>query len=107
MTEMLAVLAVLAVLMAVAMPNVISLKKSLDMAQLDEQAKQIYLAAQSSATALQTNGRLDNFEGVLGSDGNSSKLTNWPSDYPADDSGTERANQKIPDGYSEIGRAHV
>lgn len=100
MTEMLAVLAVLAVLMAVAMPNVISLKKSLDMAQLDEQAKQIYLAAQSSATALQTNGRLDNFEGVLGSDGNSSKLTNWPSDYPADDSGTERANQKIPDGYS-------
>ena len=58
MTELLTVVAILAVLIAVAVPAVIAASKTLKMRELDDTAREIFLAAQNTLTARKAEGAL-------------------------------------------------
>lgn len=55
---MLAVVGIIAVLCAIAIPSIIAIKRSLDFKRVNDHAKQIYLAAQTRLSDLRTNGNL-------------------------------------------------
>ncbi len=57
LAEVLIVVAIVAVLLAVAIPNVISYYRSLKLTELDDSARTIFLAAQNRLTALKNEGR--------------------------------------------------
>ncbi|MDO4516823.1 MAG: prepilin-type N-terminal cleavage/methylation domain-containing protein [Bacillota bacterium] len=59
LSEVLLVIAILAILMAVAIPGVIALRKNLKMMELDDTAREIFLAAQNNLTARKAAGTLD------------------------------------------------
>lgn len=63
MTELLTVVAILAVLIAVAVPTVIAASKTLKMRELDDTAREIFLAAQNTLTARKADGTLSAPEG--------------------------------------------
>ena len=63
MTELLTVVAILAVLIAVAVPAVIAASKTLKMRELDDTAREIFLAAQNTLTARKADGTLSAPEG--------------------------------------------
>ena len=63
MTELLTVVAILAVLIAVAVPAVIATSKTLKMRELDDTAREIFLAAQNTLTARKADGTLSVPEG--------------------------------------------
>ena len=71
LTELLTVVAILAVLAAVALPGVIKLRNGLKMMELDECARQLFLAAQNTLTARRADGTLSAPQGetVQGQDG--------------------------------------
>ncbi len=72
-TEMLTVVGILAVTMAVAIPSVIALRADLKMRELDDTAREIFLAAQNSMTARKAAGvslKLGEEDGGTGEDGN-------------------------------------
>ncbi|MEG1657610.1 MAG: type II secretion system protein, partial [Oscillibacter sp.] len=78
MAEVLTVIAIFAVLAAVAFPAVAQIQKRLDMAQLDEYARQIFLAAQNEVTAMKASGRLEGFAQAL----KGQEVDKMPADYP-------------------------
>ena len=63
MTELLTVVAILAVLIAVAVPAVVAASKTLKMRELDDTAREIFLAAQNTLTARKADGTLSAPEG--------------------------------------------
>ncbi|MBP3510106.1 pilus assembly FimT family protein [Oscillibacter sp.] len=71
LTELLTVVAILAVLMAVAIPAVIAISRNLKMRELDDTAREIFLAAQNVLTARKADGTLSDSKGdsVEGQDG--------------------------------------
>ena len=71
LTELLTVVAILAVLMAVAIPAVIAISRNLKMRELDDTAREIFLAAQNTLTARKADGTLSDSKGdsVEGQDG--------------------------------------
>lgn len=63
LTELLTVVAILAVLMAVAIPAVIAISRNLKMRELDDTAREIFLAAQNVLTARKADGTLETPKG--------------------------------------------
>ena len=63
LTEMLAALAIVAVLLAVAIPNLISLQRDLRLSQQNDFARQIYVAAQYSLSLRRSDGTLQTLGG--------------------------------------------
>ena len=61
-TEMLAAVAILAVLAALAIPNLIGLSKKLRQTELDAKAETIYIAAQNQLVRLRTGGNAEVYE---------------------------------------------
>lgn len=68
MAELLMVIALIAILSGVAMPNIVSARQSLSMMELDDTAKEIFVAAQNNLTARQATGTLDNPAGTTEDD---------------------------------------
>lgn len=59
LTEMMIVVAIIAILAAIAIPSIISLRNSLRFKQHNDYAKSIFMAAQSHLTDMRSDGRLD------------------------------------------------
>lgn len=59
LTEMMIVVAIIAILCAIAIPSIISLRNSLRFKQHNDYAKSIFMAAQSHLTDMRSDGRLD------------------------------------------------
>lgn len=78
MMELMGVVAIIAIVMAVAFPAAGSIKRDLNQTQLDQTAKQIYLAAQNRLTATQSSGRLASLEADIDS---GQKISTMPVDY--------------------------
>lgn len=82
MTEAVAAVAILAVLMAIVIPGVAAIQRRMEMARLDAYARQIFLAAQNELTAMRAGGDLEAFSGRIQSDPGSVNLQTCPEDYP-------------------------
>lgn len=82
MTEVLAVVAVVAVTLAIGVPAIIGSVRRSNLKKLDDSARSIFLAAQNSLTAMVGNGELEDF-----ADGIASELSEDPSDFPGDGHG--------------------
>lgn len=82
MMEMLTVAAVLAILMSVALPNIVSLQKSLNNMEANAKAKEIYIAIQNQLTSSQAKGTLSALTATI--EGTSQKVTSaeYPDSYP-------------------------
>ena len=63
LTEMLVVIAIVVVLLAIAIPSVISLSRSLKFAQRNDYAKSIFMAAQANLTEMRADGGLAPLQG--------------------------------------------
>lgn len=75
MIEVLGVVAILAVVFAIAVPNIVQVQKSMGRMELTAKAEQVYNAVQYRLTALQSAGRLDELVGQCESLIPSQKLT--------------------------------
>lgn len=82
LAEMLIGVAILVVLMSIAIPGAVAFQRKLHMAELDDYARQIFMAAQSEMTNMKASGRLDVYKETI--DG-THELTQRPKDYPGDD----------------------
>lgn len=82
MTEAVAAVAILAVLMAIVIPGVAAIQRRMEMARLDAYARQIFLAAQNELTAMRAGGDLQAFSRRIQSDPGSLNLQTCPEDYP-------------------------
>ncbi len=104
MMELLSVVLIIGILAAIAIPNVISLSKKLQMAKLDDFARQIYLAAQNETVKMKASGRLDTFYKEIESEQkdfwNLGQTDQRPQDYPEGDT-TWKLLYYVPSG-SEI-----
>ena len=102
--ELLSVVLIIGILAAIAIPNVISLSKRLQMAKLDDFARQIYLAAQNETVKMKASGRLDTFYKEIESKQkdfwNLGQTDQKPQDYPEGDT-TWKLLYYVPSG-SEI-----
>lgn len=88
--EMLVVVGIMVVMLAIAIPSIGSLSRSLTMTRLDNYAKEIYVSAQNSLITLKAGGQLSSLDKTLETDYGKQKLGNVgtkPSDYQADDDG--------------------
>ena len=83
LAEMLIGVAILVVLMSIAIPGAVAFQRKLHMAELDDYARQIFMAAQSEMTNMKASGRLDVFNKTI--DG-THELKQRPKDYPGDES---------------------
>lgn len=87
--ELLSVVLIIGILAAIAIPNVLSLSKRLQIAKLDEFARQIYLAAQNETVKMKASGRLNAFyievEETHKGDWSLESIDREPSDYPEGD----------------------
>lgn len=81
MAEMMAAVSILAVMMAIAIPNLMAIQRSLRMMQLDAEAQVVYNAVQSRLSALSSTGQADILAGSLSSKPGS-KVVAMPADYP-------------------------
>lgn len=63
MTELLTVVAIIAILIAVAVPALVAISRNLKMRELDDTAREIFLAAQNTLTARKADGTLSTPEG--------------------------------------------
>ena len=80
LAEMLIGVAILVVLMSIAIPGAVAFQRKLHMAELDDYARQIFMAAQSEMTNMKASGRLDVYKKAI--DDNNHELTQRPKDYP-------------------------
>ena len=80
LAEMLIGVAILVVLMSIAIPGAVAFQRKLHMAELDDYARQIFMAAQSEMTNMKASGRLDVYKETI--DDNKHELTQRPKDYP-------------------------
>ena len=64
MTELLTVVAIIAILIAVAVPALVAISRNLKMRELDDTAREIFLAAQNTLTARKADGTLSTPEGT-------------------------------------------
>lgn len=89
LAEMLIGVAILVVLMSIAIPGAVAFQRKLHMAELDDYARQIFMAAQSEMTNMKASGRLDVYKKAI--DDKNHELTQRPKDYPgtADDKSWE------------------
>ena len=78
LTEMLVVIAIIAITIGIATPAVTSLRRGMTYAQNNDYAKAIYLAAQSNLTQMRSLGELSMLEEASKSDGSArySPITN-------------------------------
>ena len=83
LAEMLIGVAILVVLMSIAIPGAVAFQRKLHMAELDDYARQIFMAAQSEMTNMKASGRLDVYKETI--DG-THELTQRPKDYPGAES---------------------
>lgn len=77
LTEVLVTLAIVAVLAAIFIPGVAALRSRLKMTELDNNARQLFLSAQSELTADKSAGRLDALQSALAAN----TLSEEPEDY--------------------------
>lgn len=82
MMELLIVVAIIGILAAIAMPNIAQTKRQLEMAKLDEYARQIYLAAQNEAVKMKASGELEEFYKEVVNNHSEWKLESAPDSYP-------------------------
>jgi type II secretory pathway pseudopilin PulG len=80
MMEMMGAVAILVIVFALGIPSLFNLQKQLRMMELDAKAQQIYNAAQSQLTTLQSTGKLDSLSDEI------TTSSFIPSDYPSDSS---------------------
>ena len=80
LAEMLIGVAILVVLMSIAIPGAVAFQRKLHMAELDDYARQIFMAAQSEMTNMKASGRLDVYKKAI--DDNNHELNQRPKDYP-------------------------
>ena len=80
LAEMLIGVAILVVLMSIAIPGAVAFQRKLHMAELDDYARQIFMAAQSEMTNMKASGRLDVYKKAI--DDNNHVLPQRPKDYP-------------------------
>ena len=80
LAEMLIGVAILVVLMSIAIPGAVAFQRKLHMAELDDYARQIFMAAQSEMTNMKASGRLDVYKEKI--DDKNHELTQRPKDYP-------------------------
>lgn len=80
LAEMLIGVAILVVLMSIAIPGAVAFQRKLHMAELDDYARQIFMAAQSEMTNMKASGRLDVYKEAIDHDNH--ELTQRPKDYP-------------------------
>lgn len=85
MMELLIVVAIIGILAAIAMPNIAQTKRQLEMAKLDEYARQIYLAAQNEAVKMKASWELVDFQKELNDQHSDWIITQKPQDYPDGD----------------------
>ncbi len=83
LAEMLIGVAILVVLMSIAIPGAVAFQRKLHMAELDDYARQIFMAAQSEMTNMKASGRLDVFNKTIDE---THELKQRPKDYPGDES---------------------
>lgn len=101
LTELLTVVAILAVLMAVAIPAVIAISRNLKMRELDDTAREIFLAAQNVLTARKAAGTVITQK----ADGTPIKTGEWDNEkrdgYWLLSGSAENINFLLPDGAVE------
>lgn len=101
LTELLTVVAILAVLMAVAIPAVIAISRNLKMRELDDTAREIFLAAQNVLTERQAAGTVITQK----ADGTPIKTGEWDNEkrdgYWLLSGSAENINFLLPDGAVE------
>lgn len=83
LAEMLIGVAILVVLMSIAIPGAVAFQRKLHMAELDDYARQIFMAAQSEMTNMKASGRLDVYKETING---THELAQRPKDYPGDES---------------------
>lgn len=87
--EALVGVAVIAILLAISIPSVITASRQLNMTKLDEAAREVFTAAQNRLTAMKASGELEEFRSALNAPAyEASRLAVFdaqPGDYPCED----------------------
>ena len=99
LVEMVLVIAILAVILAFAVPGVDSYVKRIKLMELDDSARSIFMAAQNKLMTLRSSGKSLNFEGA-----ELVPIENVPEDFRKDDEGNLRdfADSKNPPKFTYI-----
>lgn len=91
--EMLLAIAILIIILAIAIPSIIALRKNLQINELDDTARQIYLVVQNKLTTMKATGSLEKFNDTLESDYYDQRLSELglcPQDYDLGDDGWKK-----------------
>ena len=64
--ETLGAIAIIVILLAVATVSIINIRETLEFRQMNDYAREVYMAAQSQLTALKTQGRLGELQNAAG-----------------------------------------
>ncbi len=111
LAEVLAVVAILAIITAVAIPATIYYRNSLEKTRHEDYAREVYFAAQTKALVMASSGELGRYVAAHGSDGALGQpLSDMPIDYPggaaawAKDAGYVYQAVYIPPVYDESGQ---